>query len=91
VTNDAHEPLNPDAQLRILSACYDDIAEAQADYDSKAEAAKTAKKALDAATSALLEKVREYTHDPPDPLPLFDEAEREVDQQAMLDAIKSAS
>jgi len=77
-------PLEASEQLRELAICYDDVADAQAKYELKADAAKTAKKTLEAATNALLEKVREFTH--PTALPLFDAEERERDQQTMLDA-----
>jgi hypothetical protein len=72
------------AQLRALANLYAAVAEAQVRLTSKSEEAKTAKKRLEAATSALLEKVRAVTH--PQALPLFDPDHREADLEDMLDA-----
>ena len=58
------------SQLRELAECYDEIARDHAAFSAKSEAAKIAKKSLDASTNVLLEKVRAFTH--PTPLPLFD-------------------
>ena len=74
--------------LRELSDCYENVARAQAAYNLKAEAAKTAKKSFDSATELLLEKVRAFTH--PVPLPLFDQKQAEADQADMLDAAKES-
>lgn len=71
-------------QMRELAECYENVAREQAAYDAKAEAAKVAKKSLESATNLILERIRAFTH--PAPLPLFDAAEREADQEDMLHA-----
>ncbi|MEO8679234.1 MAG: hypothetical protein ABI665_09325 [Vicinamibacterales bacterium] len=71
-------------QLRELGSFYEEVTRRQAAYDAKAEEAKTAKKGLESAQELLLERVKSFTH--PSPLPLFDETEREADQDAMLDS-----
>lgn len=68
-------------QMKELGACYEEVTRRQAAFDARAEEAKTAKKSLESAQELLLEKVRSFTH--PAPLPLFDHAEREADQQTM--------
>lgn len=72
-------------QLRELGECYEEVARRQAAYDAKAEEAKTAKKSLESAQALILEKVRTYTH--PAPLPLFDAAQAEADEAAMVAGI----
>ena len=70
------------SQLRELAECYDEIARNQAAFTAKSEAAKIAKKSLDASTNVLLEKLRAFTH--PTPLPLFDQSDAEQDERDML-------
>lgn len=74
-------------QMRDLAADYDEVERRKAAFNAKAEEAKTAKKALDAATELLLEKLRTYTH--ATPMPLFDETQAEADHEAMLDAAEA--
>ena len=70
------------SQLRELAECYEEIARDQAAFTAKSEAAKIAKKSLDASTNVLLEKLRAFTH--PTPLPLFDGVQAEQDERDML-------
>lgn len=71
-------------QMAELAVAFEQVTREKAAFTAKNEAAKIAKKALDAATDFLLERVKEFTH--PTPLPLFDAAEREADHSTMLDA-----
>ena len=71
-------------QMLELAECFEDITRRRAAFNQKADEAKTAKKSLESATELLLEKVRSFTH--PKALPLFDAAEREQDQDDMLDS-----
>jgi hypothetical protein len=64
-------------QLRVLAELYEEVAEAQAAYDAKAEEAKTAKKGLEGATNELLEQVRAFTHGKA-ATPLFDETDEDL-------------
>lgn len=68
-------------QMRELGGLYEDVAKETASYNLKAEAAKIAKKALDVAVLALLNRVKDFTH--PSPMPLFDAPQAEADQAAM--------
>jgi len=70
------------AQMLELGECYESVARMQAAFDTRSEAAKTAKKSLESAQALLLEKVRSFTH--PKPLPLFDAPQAEQDRQDML-------
>lgn len=75
------------AQMRELGEMYEDIARRRAAFNVKADLAKDAKKALETAETALLERVRMYTHKPA--MPLFDKVEAETDHAAMLDAAEN--
>lgn len=75
------------AQLRELGEMYEDVARRRSAFNVKADAAKDAKKALETAETALLERVRMYTHKPA--MPLFDAKEAETDHAAMLDAAEN--
>lgn len=75
------------AQLRELGEMYEDLARRRSAFNVKAEAMKDAKKAVEAAETALLQRVRMYTHKPA--MPLFDKVEAETDHAAMLDAAEN--
>lgn len=71
-------------QMRELADRYIEYARRKAEFDAKADAAKTAKKGLDTATELLLETFRSFAF--PKPLPLFDTKQAEDDADKMLDA-----
>lgn len=74
-------------QLRDLASDFDEVERRKAAFTAKNDEAKTAKKALDAATELLLMKLKQYTH--VTPLPLFDQTKEEADRGDMLDAIEN--
>jgi hypothetical protein len=55
-------------ERQALCVLYDAVEAAQAKYEHKSDELRTAKKALEAATSALLEHVRAVTQEPALPL-----------------------
>jgi hypothetical protein len=55
-------------EREALSMLYEAVEAAQAKYENKSDELRTAKKALEAATSALLEHVRSVTQEPALPL-----------------------
>lgn len=82
-----HGPLvlpNPEDSQRVLEelgGMYDKAAELKARYEELKDLTKTAKEKYDAASDAILDRIRVTTHK--SDLPLFDAEERERDQAAM--------
>jgi len=73
------------AQMRQLGEAYEEVVRQQAAFNAKAEAAKTAKKSLEAAHEVALALIRDFTH--PKPMPLFDAPQAEADRRDMLEAV----
>lgn len=65
------------SQLEQLGEYHANVVRMQAAYDERAEAAKTAKKSLEAAQEVLIDQVKRFTRKAP--MPLFDRVQKEQD------------